>query len=114
MVELYRDAKAKFYSPGPAQYPAREKDTKHPDIVQSIYPNETRLPATMKRNYDIKDRDRIPAPNAYPNIETNYNPKIFKSDVIQKMIPGKKQPAYSLGQRHSAKQQIMVLNEDEY
>lgn len=62
----------------------------------------------------MKDRQKRPAPNAYPIVEGKHNPKIFKVDLMKKMTKGKKSPVYSLGVRHTPKQQYLVLAEDEY
>lgn len=100
--------------PGPAVYPSQEKDTGDKNKIATIYPNETRLPPTMKGCYNIKDHQKRPAPNAYPVIEGRHNPKIFKVDFMKKMENGKRSPVYSLGVRHSPKQQYLVLPDDQY
>lgn len=64
--------------------------------------------------YNIKDRQKRPAPNAYPVIEGKHDPQKFKIDYMNKMTTGKKAPVYSLGVRHTPKQQYLVLPEDEY
>lgn len=110
----YRDAKLKLQSPGPAVYPNKEKDTGDQNKIATIYPHETQLPPTMKGIYDIKDRQRRPAPNAYPVIEGKHDPKIFKIDFMKKMSMGKRAPVYSLGIRHTPKQQHLILPADEY
>lgn len=82
--------------------------------MATIYPTETQLPPTMKGCYNIKDRQKRPAPNAYPLIEGKHDPKQFKVDFMAKMVHGKRSPVYSLGIRHTPKQQYLVLPEDEY
>lgn len=95
-------------------YPSKEKDTGNKNKIASIYPPDSQLPATMKMVYNIKNRQKIPAPNAYPVIEGKHDPKKFKIDFMKKMAMGKKAPVYSMGVRHTLKQQYLVLPEDEF
>lgn len=68
----------------------------------------------MKGVYNITDRQKRPAPNAYPVIVGKHDPKLFKVDFMKKMATGKKSPAYSLGVRHTPVQQYLILADDEY
>lgn len=101
-------------SPGPAQYPCRKKVPKNQ--VATIYPADTRLLPTMKIRYDSKNKNQVPPPNAYPMLEEEgiRNAKSLKADLTQKMIPGKRSPVYSLGVKHSPKQHILILKDDQY
>ncbi|XP_037031496.1 uncharacterized protein LOC119071003 [Bradysia coprophila] len=99
-------------SPGPAQYPCVKKALKNE--VMSIYPAPTQLLPTMKARHDVSIKHRIPAPNVYPLVEeAKADPKEPK-DLTKKMIPGKRSPLYSIGVKHSPKQHILILKEDEY
>lgn len=97
-------------SPGPAQYPCVRKVLKNK--VPTIYPTDTQLLPTMKARCDIKNKQQIPAPNAYPLFDGTKNSKKPKADLTKKMIPGKRSPLYSLGIKHSPKQHILILAED--
>lgn len=113
-LNVCRDAKLKLQSPGPAVYPSKEKDTGDNNKMATIYPHETQLPPTMKGIYNIKNRHKTPAPNAYPVIKEKNDPKIFKIDFMKRMNMGKRAPVYSLGVRHTPKQQNLILPADEY
>lgn len=110
--KFYREPIWKLQSPGPAVYP--KKDTGDINKMPNIYPAETQLPPTFKRLYDIQDRQKRPAPNAYPVIKEKHDPKRFKIDFMKKMRMGKKAPAYSLGIRHSPRQHQLILPDDEF
>lgn len=90
-VYFCRDVKLKVQSPGPAVYPINK--------IGTIYPAETQLPPTMKGIYNIKDRQKTPAPNSY---------------FMKKITTGRNAPKYSLGVRHTPKQHYLVVPEDEY
>lgn len=111
---LYRHQNIKFKSPGPAVYPSKEKETGDKNRIPTIYPSETKLAPTMKGRYNIVDKRKTPAANAYPVVEGKQNSKKFTIDFMRKMATGRKSPAYSLGVRHTPKQQYLVLPEDEY
>lgn len=99
-------------SPGPAQYPCVKKVSK--DKVMTIYPADTQLLPTMKLRNDIQNKQRVPAPNVYPLLEeAKADPKKPK-DITKKMLPGKRSPLYSMGVKHTPKQHILILKEDEY
>lgn len=70
----------------------------------------------MKGVYNIIDRQKRPAPNAYPLIVGKHDPKTFKVDIMKKMAMGKhkQSPAYSLGVRHTPIQQYLILADDDY
>lgn len=82
--------------------------------MATIFPPETQLPPTMKGVYNIRDRQKRPAPNSYPVVDGKHDPKRFKVDFMKKMATGKRSPVYSLGIRHTPKQQYLILAEDEY
>lgn len=104
--------KNKAKSPGPAIYPCVKKEIKNK--VTTIYPTETRLLPTIKGRYNIKDKQQCPAPNAYPMIDGMKNDKKQMVDPTKKMIAGKNSPKYSIGIRHSPKQHILILKNDEF
>lgn len=99
-------------SPGPAQYPCVRKESKNK--VASIYPADTQLLPTMKERHQMKDKRRMPAPNAYPLLDGNGNSKNEKVDLTKKMIIGNRSPLYSMGVKHSPKQHMLILKEDQY
>lgn len=99
-------------SPGPAQYPCVKKAPK--DKVISIYPADTQLLPTIKARNDIPIKHRIPAPNAYPLLEEDKADPKMPKDITKKMLPGKRSPLYSIGIKHSPKQHILILKDDEY
>ncbi len=99
-------------SPGPAQYPSVKKASKYK--IASIYPTDTQLPPTIKSRFEYKNKQRIPAPNAYPLLEETGNTKKPKEDLTRKMIMGKRSPLYSIGIKHSPKQHILILKDDEH
>lgn len=102
--------KASTFSPGPAQYPCVRTEMKNK--VPTIYPTETQLRPTIKGRYDMKNKQQVPAPNTYPMLEGSG--KKSKPELIEKMIPGSRSPLFSMGIKHSPKQHILILNEDEY
>ncbi|KAG4079793.1 hypothetical protein HA402_014924 [Bradysia odoriphaga] len=107
-----RESKLKMQSPGPAVYP--NKNTGDISKIATIYPTETQLPPTFKGIYNTQDRQKRPAPNAYPVIAEKHDPKRFKIDFMKKMRVGRKAPAYSLGIRHTPRQHQLILPDDEY
>lgn len=100
-------------SPGPAVYPCMKKETKDKNKVATIYPTETQLPTTITFRRNIKTKNQVPAPNLYPIIDENDNNETTV-DHMKKMIPGKRSPLYSIGIKHSPKQRVLVLKDDEY
>lgn len=110
--QFHRDSVLKVQSPGPAVYP--KKETGDINKIATIYPMETQLPPTFKRVYNTQDRQKGPAPNAYPVIKEKQDPRQFKVDFMKKMRMGRKAPAYSLGVRHTPRQQQLILPQDEY
>lgn len=99
-------------SPGPARYPCNKKETKNK--LTALYPADTQLLPTMKALCDLKDKRQIPAPNAYPILEETTKTKSAKAELTNKMVPGKRSPIYSLGIKHSPKQHLLILTDDQY
>ncbi|KAJ6647306.1 hypothetical protein Bhyg_02528, partial [Pseudolycoriella hygida] len=99
-------------SPGPAAYPCVKKEVQNK--VMSIYPTDTKLPPTFKERHYIKNKQQVPAPNRYPQLEERSDDNKSIKDLMNKMISGKRAPMYSLGIKHSPKQHILILKNDEY